>query len=106
MGIFDNIVDALNLEHLIQLPIAPKRALIWDENKTARNLANAIWTIIVNEILVNRTSLENMDFERVRKIVKGEITSSIKAYSNKSLSQEIGRLGLMEFLASQHVTGI
>ena len=69
-------------------------------------MANAIWIIIVNEILVNRTSLEKMDFEQVRKIVKGEIISSIKAYSNKSLSREIGRLGLMEFLAPQHVTGI
>ena len=80
--------------------------LIWDENNTAQNLANAIWTIIVNEILVNRTSLDKMDFERVRKIVKGEIISSIKAYSNKILYREIGKLGLIEFLASQPVTGI
>ena len=69
-------------------------------------MANAIWTIIVNKILVNRTSLDKMDFERVRKIVKGEITASIRAYSNKSLSREIGKLGLMEFLASQYITGI
>ena len=62
--------------------------------------------IIVNEILINRTSLEKIDFERVTKIVKGEIIASIKAYSNKVLSREIGKLGLMEFLASQPVTGI
>ena len=38
--------------------MTPKRTLIWDENNNAQNLANAIWTIQVNEILVNRTSLE------------------------------------------------
>ena len=53
MGIFDNTVDALNLGHLFTHPITPKGALIWDENNTAQNLANAIWTIIVNEILVS-----------------------------------------------------
>ena len=40
------------------------------------------------------------------KIVKGKITASIRAYSNKSLSGEIGRLGLMEVLVSQYMTGI
>ena len=59
----------------------------------------------MNEILKNRTSLQKIDFDRVTKIVKGEIVASCKAYSNKKLSREIGRLGLIEFMASQPVTG-
>ena len=105
-GIFDHIVQSLKLEHIIPLPTTPKRTLIWDENNKAQNLANAIWMIIVNEILVNRSSLEKIDFERVTKIVKGEIVASTKAYSNKVLSREIGKLGPMDFMASQPVTGI
>ena len=52
--------------------MTPKCTSIWYENNKAQNLANAIWTIIVKEILINRTSLEKIDFERVTKIVKGE----------------------------------
>ena len=85
--------------------MTPKRTLIWDENNKAQNLANAIWTITVNEILKNRTSLEKIDFERVTKIVKGEIVASFKAYSNKNLSRSIGKLRLIDFMASQPVTG-
>ena len=104
-GIYDYIVTSLNLEHLIPLPTTPKRTLIWDENTKAQNLSNAIWTIIVNEVLKNRSSLEKIDFDRTAKIVKGEVVASCNAYSNKNLSREIGRLGLLEFLASQPVTG-
>ena len=104
-GIFDHFITSLKLEHLIPLPVTPKRTLIWDENNKAQNLANAIWTITVNEILKNRTSLEKIDFDRVTKIVKGEVVASCNAYSNKNLSREIGRLGLIEFMASQLVTG-
>ena len=86
--------------------MTPKRTLIWDENNKAQNLANAIWTVTVNEILENCTSLEKIDFDRVTKIVKGEIVASCMAYSNKNLSREIGRLGLIDFMASQPVTGI
>ena len=85
--------------------MTPKRTLIWDENTKAQNLSNAIWTIIVNEVLKNRSSLEKIDFDRIVKIVKGEVVASCNAYSNKNLSREIGRLGLLEFLASQPVTG-
>ena len=59
----------------------------------------------MNEVLKNRSSLDKMDFERTKRIVKGEVVASINAYSNKNLSREIGRLGLLEFLASQPVTG-
>ena len=104
-GIYDHVITSLNLEHLIPLPATPKRTLIWDENTKAQNLSNAIWTIIVNEILKNRSSLEKIDFDRITKIVKGEVVASCIAYSNKNLSREIGRLGLLEFLASQPVTG-
>ena len=75
-GIFDHIVLSLKLEHLIPLPTTPKHTLIWDENNKAQNLANAIWTITMNEILENRTSLEKIDFDRVTKIVKGEIVAN------------------------------
>ena len=85
--------------------MTPKHTLIWDENTKAQNLSNAIWTIIVNEILKNRSSLEKIDFDRVTKIVKGEVVASCNAYSNKNLSSEIGRLGLIEFMASQPVKG-
>ena len=59
----------------------------------------------MNEIFKNRSSLEKIDFDRITKIVKGEVIASCIAYSNKNLSREIGRLGLLEFLASQPVTG-
>ena len=104
-GIYDHIVTSLNLEHLIPLPTTPKRTLIWDKNNNAKNISNAIFTIIVNEVLKNRSSLDKMDFDRTTRIVKGEVVASINAYSNKNLSREIGRLGLLDFLASQPVTG-
>ena len=104
-GIYDHIVTSLNLEHLIPLPTTPKRTLIWDENTKAQNISNAIWTKIVNEVLKNCSSLDKMDFDRTTKIVKGEVVASCNAYSNKNLSREIGRLGLLDFLASQPVTG-
>ena len=90
---------------MIPLPTTPKRTLIWDENNNAKNISNAIFTIIVNEVLKNRSSLDKMDFDRTTRIVKGEVVASINAYSNKNLSREIGRLGLLDFLASQPVTG-
>ena len=90
---------------MIPLPTTPKRTLIWDENNNAKNISNAIFTIIVNEVLKNRSSLDKMDFDRTTRIVKGEVVASINAYSNKNLSREIGRLGLLDFLASQLVSG-
>ena len=86
--------------------MTPKRTLIWDENNKAQNLANAIWKITVNEILTYRTSLEKIYIERVTKIFKGEIVANCEVYSNKNLSREIGKLGLIDFMASQPVTGI
>ena len=97
---------SLHLDKIIPLPTTPKHALIWDANSEAPNLANAVWTIILNEILVNRISLEKIDFKRVTKIVKGYIIASITVYSNKILSREIGKLGLMDFLASNPATGV
>ena len=104
-GIFDHVITSLKLEHLIPLPVTPKCTFLSDENTKAQNLSNAIWTIIVNEILKNCSSLENIYFDRVTKIVKGEVIASCNAYSNKNLSREIGIFGLLEFLASQPVTG-
>ena len=104
-GIYDHVVISLELEQLIPLPTTPKRTLIWDENNVAKNLSNAIFTIIVNEVLKNRSSLDKMDYERTKRTVKSEVVASINAYSNKNLSREIGRLGLLDFLASQPVTG-
>ena len=59
----------------------------------------------MNELLKNRSSVDKIDFDRTTKIVKGEVVASCNAYTNKNLSREIGRLGLLEFLASQPVTG-
>ena len=50
--------------------------------------------------------MDKLDFERTKITVKREVIASINAYSNKNLSREIGRLGLLDFLASQPVTGI
>ena len=105
-GTYDYVVTSLDLEQLIPLPTTPKRTLIWDENNAAKNLSNAIFTIIVNEVLKNRSSMVKLDFERTKITVKSEVIASITAYSNKNLSREIGRLGLLDFLASQPVTGL
>ena len=104
-GIYDYIIKSLCLEDIITLPTTPKRTLIWDSESKATHLANAIWTIILNEILTHRVVIEKLDFERVKNVVKSEIVSSIAAYSNKNLSREIGKLGLQEFLASYPATG-
>ena len=111
MGTFNNgpinyVIRSLHLEDIIPLPATPKRILIWDTDCKAPHLANAIWTIIINEILTHRNIIEKLDFDRVKNMVKGEIIASITAYSNKNLSREIGKLVLMEFLASYPVTGV
>ena len=105
-GIYDYVIRSLHLEDIIPLPATPKRTLKWDTESKAPQLANAIWTIILNEILTNRCINEKLDFEKVKNVVKGEIIASITAYSNKNLSREIGKLGLRDFLASYPVTGI
>ena len=48
--------------------------IIWDADSQAPNLANAVWTLILNEILVNRILIETLDFEKVTKEIKGEIS--------------------------------
>ena len=105
-GIYDYVIRSLHLEDIIPLPTTPKRTLIWDEDCKAPHLANAIWTIITNEILTYRNITEKLDFDKVKNVVKGEIIASITAYSNKNLSREIGKLGLLEFFASYPVTGV
>ena len=104
-GIYDYVIRSLHLEDIIPLPTTPKRTLIWDSESKAPHLANAIWTIILNEILTHRVVNEKLDFEKIKNVVKSEIVSSITAYSNKNLSREIGKLGLQDFLASYPVTG-
>ena len=105
-GIYDYVVRSLQLDNIIPLPATPKRALIWDADCKAPNLANAVWTLILNEILTHRNLTEELHYDKVKNVVKGEIIDSITAYSNKNLSQEIGKLGLMDFLVSYPVTGV
>ena len=38
--------------------------------------------------------------------VRGEIIASIRAYPYKKISHEVGKLGLMEFMASQQINSI
>ena len=105
-GVYDYVIRSLHLEDIIPLPATPKQTLIWDADCKAPQLANAIGTIIMNEILTYRNINEKLDFDRVKNVVKGEIIASITAYWNKVLSREIGKLGLREFLASYPVTGV
>ena len=70
------------------------------------NLTNAIWTIIVNEILTNRVNLEQPNFDNVSNTVRGELIASIRAYPHKNISHEVGKLGLMDFMASQQINSI
>ena len=100
------MIDSLGLKNHIGTPITPKQVIIWDEGKDQQspiNLTNAIWVILVNEILSRRDTLEQLNFENVSKKVKGEILASIGAYPHKKISHEVGRLGLMEFMASQQI---
>ena len=86
------MVRSLQLDNIIPLPTTPKRSLIWDADCKAPNLANAVLTLILNEILVSWKLVETLDFEKVTKVVKGEIIASITAYSNKNLSNLILQL--------------
>ena len=65
-GIYDYVIRSLHLEDIIPLPTTPKRTLIWDADCNAPHLANAIWTIITNEILTNRNITEKLDFDKVK----------------------------------------
>ena len=103
------MINSLNLNNLIGTPITPKQVIIWDEGKSQQspiNLANAIWAIIINEIMTNRETLEQPNFDNVSNKVRGEIIASIGAYPYKKISTEIGKLGLMEFMASQQINSI
>ena len=100
------MINSLKLNNQIGTPITPKQVIIWDEGKSQQspiNLTNAIWVIIVKEILSKRETLEQLNFENVSKKVKGEILASIGAYPHKKISNEVGRLGLMEFMASKQI---
>ena len=103
------MVNSLNLNNLIGLPITPKQVIIWDEGKSQQSplsLTNAIWTIIINEILINRVNLEQPNFDNVSNIVKGELIASTRAYPHKKISHEVGKLGLVEFMAPQQINSI
>ena len=103
------MINSLNLNNLIGTPITPKQVIIWDDGKNQEspiNLTNAIWVIIINEILSNRETLEQPSFDNVSIKVRGEIIASIVAYPYKKISTEIGKLGLMEFMASQQINSI
>ena len=66
-GIYDDIIKSFCLEDIITLPTTPKRTLIWDSESEATHLANAIWTIILNEILTHRVVNEKLDFKKNKK---------------------------------------
>ena len=51
-------------------------------------------------------NLEQPNFDNVSNSVKGELIASIRAYPNKKISHEVGKLGLMEFMASQQINSI
>ena len=104
--IFDHIITDLGLKNYISHPIIPKQVLIWDDGKdqhSPTNLINAVWVILLNEILIKRDTLEQPVFDNISKKIKGEIIASIGAYPHKRISHEVGRLGLMEFMASQQI---
>ena len=61
---------------------------------------------MLNDILTNKNLTEKLHYDKVKNVVKGEIIASITAYSNKNLSREIGKLGLMDFLTSYPVTRV
>ena len=90
-------------------PLTAKQVIIWDEGQnenSPKNLLNAIWTITVNEVLRSQNPDTKMDFKKVAKTVKGEIIASICAYPNKSVSREVGKLGLLEFMAPKSFNSI
>ena len=43
--------------------------------------------IIVNEILTNRVNLEQLNYDNVAKITKGEIIASARAHPNKTSTE-------------------
>ena len=68
-GIYDYVIRSLHLEDIIPLPTTPKRTLIWDSESKAPHLANAIWTIIINEILTHRGINKKLEFEKIENVV-------------------------------------
>ena len=77
--------------------------LLWDEGKNEAspiNLLNAIWTITVNKVLRLKKPEVPIDHK------KGEIISRIRVYPIKSISREVGRLGLVECIASKSFNSI
>ena len=50
--------------------------------------------------------LEKPNFDNVSNKVRGELIASTGAYPYKRISTEAGKLGLMEFMASQQINSI
>ena len=101
--------DDVGIEKYTSFPLTAKHIIIWDEGLNENspiNLLNAIWTITVNEVLRSQDSDTKMDSKNVAKIVKGEIIASNCAYPNKNVSREVGKLGLLEFMASKSFNSI
>ena len=108
-NLYSNVAKELGIEKFTTFPFTAKHVLIWDEGKNEAspiNLLNAIWTITVNKVLQLKILIYQMDHKKVAKSVQGEIISSIRAYPNKSISREVGRLGLLEFMASKSFNSI
>ena len=75
-------------------------------NIAKKNLLNTIWTITVNDILMPQNPELKIDFKEVAKAVKGKIIASISAYPNKIIYREVGKLGLLELMASKSFNSI
>ena len=108
-NLYEDVAKELGIEKFTSFPLTAKQIIIWDEGLNENspiNLLNAIWTITVNEVLRSQDSDKKMDSKNVAKVVKGEIIASNCAYPNKNVSREVGRLGLLEFMASKSFNSI
>ena len=108
-NLYSKVAIELGVDKYTTFPLTAKQVIIWDEGKNESspiNLLIAIWTITVNEILGSRSNDTPMDHLKVAKLVKGEIISSVRAFSRKKISTEVRRLGLLEFMASKSFNSI
>ena len=92
-GIYDHIVRSLHLDNIIPLPTTPKHSLIWDADCQAPNLANAVWTLILNEILVNQMFIEKLDFERSQKKLKVRLLLALQRTLIKTYLEKLESWG-------------
>ena len=101
-SLYENVLKALNIDHLTQLPLSAQQVILYDSFATASTLINKLWLILICIILNHKYDNAPISLN----ITCAKIRETNRAFPKSNLSIKWKNLSLREFLASHEATGI